>query len=161
MPRSLAAHTQSLREAFDRRFAAPASYVAEAPVNLLGLRVGGETFALPLDALSGLHALRRLVPLPGCDGALLGLTGVRGRLVPVFSLASLLNRPPEPAVSWLVLVGQDEPVALAFSELEGHFQLPRELLIRAHAERSPGAPSMLLPDGSARQLIDLAALIVA
>ncbi|HEY9723354.1 MAG TPA: chemotaxis protein CheW [Oscillatoriaceae cyanobacterium] len=161
MPEKLTAHTRALREEFDQRFTAPRELDRDAPVSMLGLRLGGRAFALRLDALAGLQAMRRLVPLPQSRVPLLGLTGVRGRLVPVFSLAALMELPLEPEANWLVLIGHADPVALAFAELDGYFELPLTILQRAQAEGAPGARSFLLPDAAARQLIDTAALLEA
>jgi chemotaxis signal transduction protein len=54
---------------------------------------------------------------------LLGLTGVRGAVVPVFSLAALLNsalRESEPR--WLLFAGRQSLVAFAFGQLEHQFE---------------------------------------
>jgi purine-binding chemotaxis protein CheW len=66
-----------------------------------------------------------VVPVPSSVRELLGLTGVRGAVVPVFSLAALLGFPSgggQPR--WLLLCGDKRvAVALAFDQLEGHFEV--------------------------------------
>ncbi|MCW8133316.1 MAG: hypothetical protein KIS92_23430 [Planctomycetota bacterium] len=61
--------------------------------------------------------------MPSRAKALLGLTGLRGDLVPVYSLAQLLGyaRAEEPA--WLLLCGAGHRFGLAFGQNHGCFSV--------------------------------------
>ena len=93
--------TLALRRAFDRSFAA---LPAEAPPfeDLLTVRAAGDTFALRLRDVAELIAGLLVAPLPSATPHLLGLAGLRGGVVPVFSLASLLGAAgPAGAPRWV------------------------------------------------------------
>lgn len=164
----LISKAQALREAFDHSFSLPPPAAPEAPENLLAVRIGSDRYALRTRELAGLQLLRRVTPLPGARRGLLGLTGVRGRLVPVFSLAQLLGQAQTEAPRWLVICGAEEPMGLAFGELEGHHSPPRSSLsLLPEAESQPHLRQTVRLGGSADQplsghlypVLDLAALI--
>lgn len=125
-----------LRRAFDAGFARPPPPPPEALEHLLLVAAGAGRYALRLGELSGLQPLHRLVPLPGARPELLGLAGVRGRLVAVFSLARLLglDAAADEHPRWLAICGGEEPqLALAFAQFEGQRQLPLSELRPAEA----------------------------
>lgn len=137
----------ALREAFDAAFAAAPGDARREQVALLRLRAGGEELALRVLETGGLVALGRLTPLPARRPELLGLTGLRGGLLPVFDLARLLGLPGQGAPPrWMALAGEgEERVGLAFDEFQGHARvLPGEL----HA--APASPRLHL-----REVVEL------
>lgn len=80
-----------LRQMFDRLFIAPTRAAAPGCECFIGIRAGGDRLVLRLSELAGIEKRGRVVPLPGGDPALLGLAGIRRRLVPVYDLAALLG----------------------------------------------------------------------
>jgi chemotaxis signal transduction protein len=122
-----------LRSAFDRERAAPSSSSAEVQTeNLLAIRVSRDAYAIRVSEISGLATDRKIVAFPSPISELLGVAGIRGTLVPVYSLAGLLGYGAETGhVRWLVLCGTEEPFALAFSDFEGYLQMPRTQLHQA------------------------------
>lgn len=112
------AYARRLREEFDRGFACPHASLGEETERLCTLRIQGDRFAIMLRELSGLQARRKVLFLPGTAGTV-GVCGVRGKLVAVYSLARLLGYdvPDEPR--WLALRGTGDPIAFAFGHLEG------------------------------------------
>jgi len=71
----------------------------------------------------------KIVPVPGAAPELLGLAGIRGGVVPVFSLASILGEPSSSDQDrWMLLCGTPEPIAIAFSQFDGHLRLPASSL---------------------------------
>jgi chemotaxis signal transduction protein len=84
-----------LKAEFDASFSRPAIRAEARWEVLLRLRVGGAALAVPLEQLSGLHALPRVVPLPDSPPTLLGVTGLRGQLVAVHELAACLGLPSD------------------------------------------------------------------
>jgi len=118
-----------LRRAFDRSFASPPPPAPLEFEDLLAIRVAGDGYAIRLREISGVVAGRTIVAVPAAHGDLLGLVGIRGAVVPVFGLASLLGYGPPPAPPrWMVLCGAQEALALALSDLEGHLRLPTSSL---------------------------------
>jgi purine-binding chemotaxis protein CheW len=108
-----------LRSGFDRSFAAiPRSGEDRASVILI--RVAGEVLAIRPCEISGLVKSRKIVPVPSRLPELLGVTALRGALVPVYDLAALLGVPRGTGgLSWLILAPGDTPIALAFDGFEG------------------------------------------
>ncbi len=127
-----------LRQAFDRSFAAPARVHTEDTVDLLTLSVAGDGYAVRLSDVSGLLVDRRVVPLPATLPEFLGLTGVKGGVVPVWSLSALLGTGAEHDLPrWMILVngrGRGDTLALAFERFDGHLRVPREQLCQPSSE---------------------------
>lgn len=130
----LSGRAQALREAFDRSFAEAPAIERAALENILAIRVSGNPFALRLAEIAGLFADRRITPVPGPVAELLGVAGLRGLMVPVYDLGSLLGHATAAKARWLVVARDGWPVGLAFEKFERHLRVPREAL--APAERA-------------------------
>ncbi len=95
-------------------------------VEILLFRVGGDLFATDLLAVEEALELGDVHPVPGAPPAMLGVLGLRGRLLPVYSPEAALRQPPRgdrPAAYALVLraLGGGEgarPVAVAVDDVE-------------------------------------------
>jgi chemotaxis signal transduction protein len=147
---------EALRVEFDAAFARPARPPEQDVVALLALRVGGEPVAIRVAETAGLVAARRIEPVPSRRAELLGICGVRGQIVPVFSLARLLGRVEEGEPRWIVLVGTGaERIGLSAAEFERHLRVPT-------AEIRPAAPGggadVLHADGEARPILSIQAI---
>jgi chemotaxis signal transduction protein len=125
-PSQVSAQAVKLRNAFDRARASPVSSGAVEQIeNLLAIRVSGDAFAIRLSEISGLSTDKKIVAFPSPIPELLGLAGIRGRLVPVYSLAALLGYSASADQGrWLALCGAEEPVGLAITDFEGHLRVP-------------------------------------
>jgi len=124
----LAERAVELRRQFDRSFAAAPSGEAVESEDLLAIRVGADSYAVRLAEVSGLFAGRRIVSLPTERPDFLGLTGLRGALLPVFDLGRLLGGSQAGAPRWLMTAAA-APVALGFDGFDGHLRLPRGALV--------------------------------
>ena len=108
-----------LRSSFDGSFA-DARGSEEAREKFLAVRAGGTRLAFRLLELSSVAVDRGVTPAPSPLPELVGIAGVRGRLVPVYSLSVLIGGERAGAPSrWLVLVA-DGQVGLAVDEFEGY-----------------------------------------
>ena len=118
----------ALREAFDRAFAEAPVADGERSESFLGIRVGGDAHAVALAEVGGLFADRKIVPLPGA-AELLGVAGLRGEIIPVYSLRALLGyAPAEEPARWLIYSGDEQAVAFAFDQFDGYARvIPSEL----------------------------------
>ena len=130
---ALVAKATELRDAFDQERAAPVAVRADGQLeNLLAVRVSKDGYAIRVGEISGLVANRKIVELPSAVPGLLGVAGVRGVLVPAFSLAVLLGYSVESdEARWLALCGTEDCVALAFSGFEGYLRIPQAQVFRA------------------------------
>lgn len=132
-----------LREAFDESFAREPAPPAVEQEDLLVVDVGGDEYALRCREIARLVADRPIVPTPAAMPALIGIAGVRGEIVPVFSLRSLLGYPPSAAPRWFVVAAGPQPAGLAFDRLEGHVRVARESLAPAPTANREGNPRQL------------------
>ena len=154
---------EELRRTFDHSFAEPPPPPHDTLENLLLIQVGGLRHALRLSELSGLQKQRRIVPLTSTvKPGLLGVAGVRGRIVPVFSLGALLGHGAAPGGSphrWLAQYGTAEPMAFAFDELEGQHQAPhKDIHALPAADRREHVREALRIGGAVCPLVLLASL---
>jgi purine-binding chemotaxis protein CheW len=125
-PSAIASSAAELRNAFDRARASPLStHAVEQVEGLLSIRVSGDPYAIRVSEISGLANDRKVVAFPSSIPELLGVAGIRGGLVSVYSLAALLGYGPEADnPRWLILCQAEEPVGLAFSAFEGYIHVP-------------------------------------
>jgi chemotaxis signal transduction protein len=153
-----------LRRRFDASFAAPPPAPAGELAALLAIRVGGDPYALRIAEIGGLSEARKIVRVPGARAGVLGLAAHRGVVVPVFDLAAAIGyERGGGAPRWLALSPGTAPVAFAFEEFEGYFELPLAQL-RPAADpqiRSSHVREVLRDRGVVRGVVSLAALIGA
>lgn len=55
------------------------------------LRLGGESYAVAVENVIEVAELGKLSPVPGAHGSVLGVRNLRGEVLPVFDLASVLG----------------------------------------------------------------------
>jgi purine-binding chemotaxis protein CheW len=126
-----------LRRAFDLSFASPPPEPSLEVEDLVAIRVAGDPYAIRLRDIAAIVAQRRIVRLRAAAPAFLGLAGNRGDIVPVFALSSLLGYAEDAnSLPWIALCGAEEPVGLAFPELEGHLRLTNSALRREEGPRA-------------------------
>ncbi|WP_433203983.1 chemotaxis protein CheW [Dactylosporangium sp. CS-047395] len=151
-----------LRDEFDKSFADPPRSAVAGHDDLLAIRAGGVRYALRLTQAAGLFPDRPVTRLPGPLGALLGVAGFRGAIVPVYDLAAVLGAAAmsageEDGARWLVLAAGQPAVALAFAGLDGHLRVPSDALIEeadGHGPHGCLRGIVPLPDG-ARPIVDV------
>ena len=109
--------SELLRQAFDGSFAQPATERRQDSEPYLALRVSSTAYAIAVQQIGGFAPARKIVPIGSALPALLGVTAVRGRLYPVYSIEALLaeTATSEGAAMARVLCGGAEPVALSFA----------------------------------------------
>jgi chemotaxis signal transduction protein len=154
----------SLRRAFDSAFAAPSSKQGQELQRFLMLRIASRGYAMRVLEIAGFATARKIVPLASALPALLGLTALRGRFLPVYSLERLLgvesaDVPPR----WFVVCGGADPVALGFAEFEGHVLLSRPEVFAATDGASPRkyARELVRTADGVRGVIDVSSLLEA
>ena len=74
----------------------------------LVVRINGESYALPMDALTAVYEGYTIVPLPGVPPFVAGIVNVRGQILPVMDLAALLGVPGEAVKRTLLIISNAE-----------------------------------------------------
>jgi len=151
-----------LRRAFDAVFAVAPSGARRLEVPLLALRAGGEPLAVRALETAGLQRLPRVVALPSRRPEVLGVTGWRGAVLPVYALSRLLGLPDgaEPP-RWMLLCGE-ERLALAFTAFEAHVRVAPEALEPAVSGAArPALRELVHLDGRVRPVVSIPDLLMA
>ena len=118
-----------LRRAFDRSFAeTPVADMARLE-DVLEISIGAKPYALRTSEVSGLFADRTVTPLPTTVPELVGLTGLRGSVLPVYDLGALLGHPLAEKPRWLVIAA-GMAVGLAFGRFERHVRIRGDAIVR-------------------------------
>jgi purine-binding chemotaxis protein CheW len=153
---------EALRAEFDSAFAARRT-VPPAETPLLAIRIGAAPYAVRLLEAGGLATAPRIVPVPSRRRELLGVAGLRGEVVPVYSLARIVlgaddGEPPR----WLVLARGEERLALAFAHLEGRL-VARTSALRPVVAGAAGSPhaDAIHPGPPGRPVLALGAIAAA
>ena len=128
---------ESLKQTFDAAFAAAPALDRQSGESFLALTIGAHAYAIRVREVTGLAVARKVVPIGSPIRGMLGLAGIRGELVPVYSLPALLGYAEEDgAPRWFVLCRASVLVALAFARFDGYVETPglvadtREAVIR-------------------------------
>lgn len=156
------ARAEDLARAFDDDFARPVAARGAATEDLLAIRVGAERYVVARRELAGLHADKPVTPLPGDAPGLLGISGFRGALVPVYDLRVVLGVAAAPgagAPRWL-MTAASAPVALAFAQFDAFLRVPREA-ISAHPDAAGHVRGTVQAGGETRPILDLASILDA
>ncbi len=105
---------------------------AAPDVALLGFLLGGQPYALPLEQAREVLALPpEIAALPRTDAAMLGVTSLRGALLPLVSTAVLLGLEPQalsPQSRVIVAVLGDARVGLVVDQMTSILRAPPEAL---------------------------------
>ena len=159
---SASATLDELRRAFDAAFAAAPAGARPLEVPLLALRAGGEPLAVRALETAGLQRLPRVVALPSRRPEVLGVTGWRGAVLPVYALSRLMGLPDgaEPP-RWMLLCGE-ERLALAFTAFEAHLRVaPEALEPAARGAARPAVRELVHLDGRVRSVVSIPDLLMA
>jgi chemotaxis signal transduction protein len=128
-----------LRAEFDRAFAAAPVAANQTGERLLIVGVGGDRLLLRLRDIAGLFADCRIVAVPRAHAALLGITGLRGAILPVYALGAVLGYPPAESVPRWLVTAAAAPLAFAFTHFDRHIEVARDQIVpRGDADRAHG-----------------------
>jgi chemotaxis signal transduction protein len=157
----MARRAVELRRAFDGSFAEPLSAEKSANQDLLAIRLNEQHFALRLSDIAGLFADKKITPVPGASGFLLGIAGFRGVIAPVYDLQGLLGCPPGRGPRWLVMAASAS-LAFAFAAFDGQLRVPASAITRQQQEDMRSLTSGVVKDaGVLRPIIELSRALKA
>ena len=151
-----------LRGDFDQSFRSAAGLPVADLLSLVAIRLGGEPLVLRTDQISGIARRRRVVPVPSRLPQLLGITSLRGALLPVFSLAALLELPRrDEAGSWLAFAHREAPLAFAFDDFEGQIEVQPGCLYEAGGAVRRHLRQLAQIGSAVRGVVDMASIVEA
>ena len=160
--RDIAGDLAAMRAEFERAFAEPRRAEREEPESLVAVRIAGAPYAFRIKELTGIAVGRRVVKLPSDVPAMVGLAGVQGRLVPVWSLAALMGIPStEQQNQWIALCGQADQVGLAFEKIDGYLQVSPASIVPFVAQDTSRelVKELLQADGAVRPILAVPCVI--
>jgi chemotaxis signal transduction protein len=146
-----------LRATFDDAFASPRVERAVELHAVLVVEVAQRIVALRTSQIGGIAARPRILELPGAPPFVVGLTALRGVVLPVCSLAAILGVGGGRSDAWIAWVDADPPAAFAFDRLLGLFQVPAADIVPADLGL-PCTPGAARIEGVMRPLVDMAAV---
>lgn len=156
-PRPVTPRAREMARAFDQAFASARRPPPPPLANLLGVRIGGDPYAIALGDIDALAPIATLTPLPDAPAACLGIALIRTSATPVYDLRRLLGCPADGGVArWLVLVSGGR-AALAFDAIDRRLSAPPEALATApDTQRAqPHIRGVVDVDGTARAVVDV------
>ncbi len=153
----------ALRHSFDEAFAIPPQLREEGLEQLLLIRVAGEALALKTLQVTGLARIGRILPIPSRIPELLGITGIRGTLAPVFDLAALLGfHSGGTQPRWLALTRGETQIALVFDQIEGQIAVSRTSLYEHQASSArQHIKEVARMEDEVRAVVDIPAVVEA
>ena len=153
---ALASRATELRRAFDHSFAVPADDNRHEKVDLLDIMLAGQPYAIRTAEIAGIHLDLEVSHVPGPLPELVGITAIRGALLPVYDLGIVLGVGPS-AGRWVVL-DATRTVGLSFSDFHGHARIDAGQLA-AHASGQQIASHVARIGDAARPVISIPSLI--
>jgi chemotaxis signal transduction protein len=151
-----------LKTAFDGAFALPAQPPAVDAPRVLLLTVGDTPCVVAVEECAGVVPAGAIVRLPSTTSAFRGLTTVRGAVLPVYDLATLLGLEPHPvARPWLLLAAGLHPVAFLAGSVDGYASVPASVSASGvvTAATTSHALNVLTIEGTARRLVALGRIV--
>lgn len=124
----IAERAVEMRREFDRAFATPVQIEQVLQDSMLAIRAGGQNCAIRLSEISGLHADKKITPVPGGHAALRGIAGFRGIILPVYDLPAALGFASGSALRWLV-IAKAAPVAFAFESFDRQLRVAPDAVL--------------------------------
>jgi purine-binding chemotaxis protein CheW len=76
------------------------------------MRVGGETYALPVENVAEIVECGAIAPLPGAASGVIGVRNLRAQVLPVFDLAAVLGAPSGTSAVLVIAEAGGDRVAL-------------------------------------------------
>jgi chemotaxis signal transduction protein len=160
----LAQKLAELQRAFDASFETPALTREVDHEDMLAIQVHSGRFAVRISELAGVHAVRKIVPLPGAVLGLVGLVGVRGRLVAAYRLADLLGQAaPEGRLRWFLLCRDESQVGLAIDGIDAYLRVPKAEVHPVQGDETLGehVSDVVRLDGVARGVLNIRSILAA
>jgi purine-binding chemotaxis protein CheW len=129
-------------------------------MNRVHVRVvaGGEHYALPVTAVLEIAEIGKVTPVPGAPPGVLGVRNLRGQVVPVIDLATMLGLSADAENERIVVTeddGRRAALAVTGTDDVGELGAPTEEV------DSPYLSGAVLVEGALVGIVDVSALLAA
>ncbi len=136
----------------------------ERVTSFVAVRLGGETFGLPLEGVREFAATPHVTPVPGGPPDLLGLVNRRGEVVPLLDLRGALGLPTggDAGAHIAFVESGGAPLGLAVEDVLGVWSPPASELMAAPSGANAGGESVRAAasyGGQTLAILDLAPLL--
>jgi purine-binding chemotaxis protein CheW len=122
------------------------------------VRIGGEQYAFGVHEVLGVADVADVAPVPGAAAGVLGVSKVRGQILPVVDLGAILGVPGGRQAGRLVITEQQGGrVGFAVDELQDVCELP----VPSEGAESPYLEGAALVDGALIGMVDVAAVLAS
>ncbi len=115
-------------------------------VELLGFRLGTETYAIPLVKIQQIIKPRPITLVPGAPHHILGIISLRGMIIPIFDLRRRLGLEPGPASRQsriiIIKVGDNVLAGMFVDQVMEVARIPKDSIEDPHAIFSSAGPGM-------------------
>lgn len=130
--------------------------------DLLVVRIGGERFAVPLEAIDELVEAPHVRVVPGAPDVLLGLFALGSVLLPLYSPIGVLGVAPDAEPAALVMRGGQSRIAIAVDDADDVIRVELANVIGAPrtGHHDDVVPGVIWHDGDLLTLLD-ARVVVA
>jgi purine-binding chemotaxis protein CheW len=120
------------------------------------VRAANEQYALRVEEVREVAELGEITPVPGANASVMGVRNLRGQVVPILSLARVLDVPDGPAPQRIVIAeDSDRKAGLAVDEVIGVEELPEP----SEEVASPHVVGAALAEGSLVGLVDVPSIL--
>ena len=157
-PISTASRAEELRRLFDASFA-EAPPTTAAYENVLNISCGPMACAIRVSDISGIFADVKITRVPSALPELLGIAALRGSLVPVYDLRTLLGHSADTRPRWVAVMAATR-LGLAFDAVEGQKRVPCDAIVSQHRDDMlPHVREIAQIDGAARPIVPIRSLM--
>jgi len=161
MPESYASRVEALRRDFDGEFVLPPPQTEVAQEKFLFFDVVDNPYAIRMTELFILLTHATITSVANSVSGLIGLVGLRGELVAVYSLQELLGYGRETDPERFLLIGSEfSNVAFSVSDVETYHSIsPNNIAAFADAHSRPYIKEILSFEEQIRHVISFSALV--
>jgi chemotaxis signal transduction protein len=152
-----------MRRMFDQSFSSPDSTPSGEYEDYLAIRIAGRPYALRVVELARIELMGKIAALPGGHSWLQGLAGIKGKLVPVYSLELALGHDRSSGdKNWIAIV-KEQSFGLAFDIMDGYFRIHRSDSVGTSAAEPARMRNELAlsHNGELRTIVHLPAILAA
>lgn len=140
---------KEMKNEFDFSFAnLPPILDSNEKKDFLIIQIHHNQYAVHVDELKGLQIKKVVVPIPCENKSLLGLAGIQGQVIPVFSLAFILNIQSPVKEGFgkennFIICGKNSKIGLSFLKIGNYHKINKKNIIPQQTKQNNFVSFML------------------